>query len=123
ELARRSPEIGLRTCGSLLLARTPEEAALVEEAYAQPDAGERGLSVVSAQEARRLNPALAGSFACALYCALDAVIEPRRVLPALRGLAAAAGAYAFLPGRTVVDLEDTRVRDHHGGVHDSGIVL
>jgi len=123
ELARRSSEIGLRTCGSLLLARTPEEAALVEQACAQPDAGTRGLSLVSADEARRLNPALAGEFACALYCELDAVIEPRRVLPALRGLAAAAGAYAFLPGRTIVETGEARVRDHHGDVHEGDLVL
>jgi FAD dependent oxidoreductase TIGR03364 len=123
ELARRAPGIGLRTCGSLLLARTREEAALVQEACSQPDAVTRGLSVVSADEARRLNPALAGTFACALHCDLDAVIEPRRVLPALRGLAAGTGDYAFLPGRTVVDVEDTRVRDHHGDVHDGDLVL
>ena len=50
ELARRSPEIGLRTCGSLLLARSPEEVALLEVACAQPDASARGLSLVTAEE-------------------------------------------------------------------------
>jgi FAD dependent oxidoreductase TIGR03364 len=123
ELARRAPEIGLRTCGSLLLARTAEEVALIEEACAQPDAGARGLAVVGAEEARRLNPALGGSFACALHCELDAVIEPRRVLPALRGLAAAAGTYSFLPGRTVVRADGAAVRDHLGDVHEGDLVL
>lgn len=116
ELARRAPEIGLRLCGSLLLARAPEEVALLEQACAQPDAAQRGISLVSSQEARRLNPALAGKFACALYCALDAVVEPRRMLPVMRGLAAASGTYAFLPGRTVVDADGAEVRDHLGGV-------
>lgn len=123
ELARRAPEIGLRTCGSLLLAREPEEVALLEQACAQPDAGARGLSLVSADEARRLNPALGGSFACALHCELDAVVEPRRVLPALRGLAAAAGAYRFLPGRTIVEADGTSVRDHLGDVHRGDLAL
>jgi FAD dependent oxidoreductase TIGR03364 len=117
ELARRAPEIGLRTCGSLLLARTPEEVALLEEACSQPDAGTRGLSLVTADEARRLNPALGGAFVCALHCELDGVIEPQRVLPALRGLAAAAGAYTFLPGRTVMETDGAAVRDHLGESH------
>jgi FAD dependent oxidoreductase TIGR03364 len=123
ELARRAPEIGLRTCGSLLLARAAEEIALLEQVCAQPDAATRGLSLVSAEEARRLNPALGGSFSCALYCELDAVVEPRRILPALRGLAAASGSYTFLPGRTVLEVDGARVRDHHGDAHDGDLVL
>jgi FAD dependent oxidoreductase TIGR03364 len=123
ELARRAPEIGLRTCGSLLLARSPEEVALLEQACAQPDSGTRGLSLVTPDEARRLNPALGGAFACALHCELDAVIEPRRVLPALRGLAAASGAYTFLPGRTIVEADGARVRDHLGDAHGGDLAL
>lgn len=123
ELARRAPGIGLRACGSLLLARTPQESALVEQACARPDAVARGLSLVSADEARRLNPALGGEFACALHCELDAVVEPRRVLPALRGLAAASGSYRFLPGRTVVAADGPSVRDHLGDEHEGDLVL
>ncbi len=123
ELAGRAPEIGLRACGSLLLARGDEEAALIEQACAQPDAGARGLSLVMPDEARRLNPALGGSFACALYCELDAVVEPRRILPVLRGLAAASGAYTFLPGRTVIEAEGSSVRDHLGEVHEGDVAV
>jgi FAD dependent oxidoreductase TIGR03364 len=123
ELAGRAPGIGLRECGSLLLARGREEAALIEQACARPDAAARGLSIVTAAEARRLNPALAGTFACALHCALDAVVEPRRILPALRGLAEASGRYAFLPGRTVVEADGPLVRDHLGCVHEGDVAL
>jgi FAD dependent oxidoreductase TIGR03364 len=123
ELARRAPEIGLRTCGSLLLARTREELALLEEACARPDAAARGLSLVSPEAARRLNPALTGAFTSALHCSLDGVIEPRRVLPVLRGLAAATGTYDFLPGRTVIEADESQVRDHAGDVHRGDLVL
>jgi FAD dependent oxidoreductase TIGR03364 len=122
-LAQRAPEIGLRTCGSLLLARGPEEAALLQELCAQPDAAARGVGVVTPDEARRLNPSLAGTFTCALHCELDAVVEPRRILPALRGLAAASGAYSFLPGRTVVEADGPAVRDHRGDVHEGDLAI
>ena len=42
---------------------------------------------------------------------LDAIVEPRRVLPALRGyLAAGSGAYQWLPGREVTEVAPSTLR-------------
>jgi len=69
-----------------------------------------------------INPALHGEFAGGLYCRLDGIVEPRQVLPALRGHLAGDG-YTWLPGREVTEVAPNAVRDHTGAWHHCDLVL
>ena len=59
-----------------------------------PDADRRELELLDPAGVRAVNPALRGELAGGLLCRADAIVEPRQVLPALRGYltATAAGA-------------------------------
>jgi glycine/D-amino acid oxidase-like deaminating enzyme len=74
-----------------------------------------------------VNPALRGEFAGGLFCRADAVVEPRQVLPALRGYLAARGegqsGYEWLPGREVTEIVPNAVRDHTGAWHQCDLVV
>jgi glycine/D-amino acid oxidase-like deaminating enzyme len=76
------PGAGFRPSGSLTVARTKAELAVLEAAADAPDAADRGLSLCTPGEVAALAPALRGEIAGALRCRLDATVEPRRVLGA-----------------------------------------
>src|SRR5712691_3830961 len=80
ELGALVPGIGFRAAGSLTLASGDAELALLKEAAALP-----------------------GEFAGGLFCRADAIVEPRQVLPALRGHLSGEG-YEWLPGREVTEI-------------------
>ena len=122
-LAAESPALGFRPDGSVTVATTDAELALLEALAAQPDAAERGLEVLDAAGVRRVNPALRGDLVGGLWCRRDAVVEPGRVLGALRALLEHTGSYRFHPGRTVVDVEGTTAVDHLGARHEADLVL
>nr|MDA8292413.1 FAD-dependent oxidoreductase [Actinomycetota bacterium] len=84
EIARLAPGTGFRPVGSLTVARTAAELAVLEEVVARPDAPERGLELLTAEEARSAAPSLGGELVAALRCERDAVVEPRAALGALR---------------------------------------
>ncbi|MFD7095745.1 TIGR03364 family FAD-dependent oxidoreductase [Streptomyces xanthophaeus] len=120
------PGLGFRANGSLTPVRTPRERAVAEAALTRPDAAARGYALVTAAEARRINPALRGDFEAALWCERDAAVEPRtaqlRLREALR--AKADGRYTFLPGREVREVVGPgAVRDDHGDVHRGDAVV
>lgn len=121
ELAGRAPGIGFRPDGSLTLARHPAEWSLMEEAAARPDAGRRGLELLGPEKVRAANPAVRGDVVGGLLCRLDAVVEPGRVLGAVRDLLAASGRYRWVPARQVVDVVEAAgsvtAVDHLGGHH------
>lgn len=118
------PGLGFRANGSLTPVRTAREYAVAEAAAAGPDAAERGHRLVTAAEARALNPALRGEFEAALWCERDAAVEPRTAQLALRERLAASGRYTFLPGREVREVVGTAaVRDDHGDVHRGDAVI
>ncbi|HEY2549797.1 MAG TPA: FAD-dependent oxidoreductase [Streptosporangiaceae bacterium] len=135
ELAGHVPGIGFRPHGSLTLAADDAELALIEQAAAMRDAAERGCQLLGEQEARQLNPALAGEFAGALWCRQDAIVEPRLAPPALREHLLAGGTgetgqaadgprgYTWLPGREVVQIAPRAVRDHTGEWHGGDLVV
>jgi len=122
-LAAAHPGTGFRANTSLTVARGPEETAVLEAVAAAPDAAARGVRLLAPGEARRVNPALEGSFTAALWCERDAVVEPRQVLAALRAGCEATGRYQWLPGREVVDVGDHEVRDATGESHRADRVL
>ncbi|CAM5235858.1 TIGR03364 family FAD-dependent oxidoreductase OS=Streptomyces cyaneofuscatus OX=66883 GN=G3I52_06865 PE=4 SV=1 [Streptomyces cyaneofuscatus] len=123
-IGRRVPGLGFRPCGSLTPLRTGAEAAVAEAALARPDAVARGYKLLTAEEARALNPALRGTFTAALWCERDAAVEPRTAQLALKAELLASGRYTFLGGREVRDVVGTAsVRDDHGDVHTGDAVI
>jgi len=128
ELAELVPAAGFRPDGSLTVALQDSELALLKEAAALPDAAERGFELLDAATAREANPALAGSFAGALFCRRDAIVEPRLVPQAFRDYLTAAGSgqgarYTWLPGREATELAPHAVRDHTGQWHRGDLVV
>ncbi|MEU3267092.1 TIGR03364 family FAD-dependent oxidoreductase [Streptomyces bacillaris] len=123
-IGRRVPGLGFRACGSLTPLRTPAEAAVAEAAVARPDAAARGYKLLTAGEARALNPALRGEFTAALWCERDAAVEPRTAQLALKQQLLASGRYTYLGGREVREVVGAAaVRDDHGDVHAGDAVI
>jgi len=122
ELWERVPGIAFRAAGSLTLATRDTELALLKEASALPDAGQRGFELLDEAGVRAVNPAVRGAIAGGLYCRADAIVEPRLVLPALRDAARGPG-YEWLPGREVTEIEPNSVRDHTGTWHRGDLVV
>ncbi|MFJ9328502.1 TIGR03364 family FAD-dependent oxidoreductase [Streptomyces sp. NPDC101230] len=123
-IGRRVPGLGFRACGSLTPLRTPAETAVAEAALARADAAARGYKLLTAQEARALNPALRGTFTAALWCERDAAVEPRTAQLALKEELLLSGRYTFLGGREVREVVgNASVRDDHGEVHTGDAVI
>ncbi|MGW3833651.1 TIGR03364 family FAD-dependent oxidoreductase [Streptomyces microflavus] len=123
-VGRRVPGLGFRACGSLTPLRTAREVAVAEAALARPDAAARGYKLLTAQEARALNPALRGTFTAALWCERDAAVEPRTAQLALKAELLASGRYTYLGGREVREVVGAAsVRDDHGDVHTGDAVI
>ncbi|WP_033291536.1 TIGR03364 family FAD-dependent oxidoreductase [Amycolatopsis jejuensis] len=121
QIGKRVPALGFRPNGSLTVVRTDAELAVAHEVVAAAD--ERGFKLLDAHETRKLNPALRGDFAGALWCERDAAVEPRTAQPALREVLATTGRYRWLPGREVRNLTATGVVDDHGERHEGDVVL
>ena len=122
ELGAAVPGLGFRAAGSLTLAAGDAELALLKEAAARPDADRRGFELLDPAAVRAVNPALRGEFLGGLHCWLDAIVEPRQVLPALRDYLAGPG-YEWLPGREVTEVAPNAVRDHTGAWHRCDLVI
>jgi FAD dependent oxidoreductase TIGR03364 len=132
ELGALVPGLGFRPAGSLTLASGDAELALLKEAAALPDADRREWELLDPAAVRAVNPALRGEFAGGLLCRADAIVEPRQVLPALRGYLTARGegprgeersSYQWLPGREVTEIVPNAVRDHTGAWHRCDLVV
>jgi FAD dependent oxidoreductase TIGR03364 len=114
EIAAEVPAIGFRPDGSLTLARHPAELAVLAALCGQPDAETRGLRLLDGPEIPAVNPAVRGEMLGGVLCTRDAIVEPGRVLPALRQRMTERGGYCHAFGRTVVAAGPGRVRDHTG---------
>lgn len=125
------PGLGFRPSGSLTVARTPGERDVMEAFAGHPEASARAITFLGPDEVRACNPALRGACFGALYCTADAVVEPRRVLGALRDHlagpsapgSASAGRYRFHPGRRVLAVEPGAVRDAGGDRWSGDLVV
>ncbi|MFD4139579.1 MULTISPECIES: TIGR03364 family FAD-dependent oxidoreductase [unclassified Streptomyces] len=124
-IGERVPDVGFRACGSLTPVRGDLELAVAEAAVARPDASARGHKLLTAAEARAVNPALRGAFQAALWCERDAAVEPRTAQLALKQALLASGRYTYLGGREVRDAvgDGAAVRDDHGDVHSGDAVI
>ncbi|MFG2377388.1 TIGR03364 family FAD-dependent oxidoreductase [Streptomyces sp. NPDC048504] len=124
EIGARVPGLGFRANGSLTPVRGDRELAVAEAAVAREDSAARGYKLLTAAEARAVNPALRGDFTAALYCERDAAVEPRTAQLALRAELSKSPNYTFLPGREVREVVGGHaVRDDHGDVHASDAVV
>jgi len=128
ELGSLVPAAGFRPHGSLTLASDEAELALLSEAAARPDAGERGFELLDQAAAVQVNPALRGEFAGALLCRRDAIVEPRKVPAAFRSYLLASqprggAGYDWQPGLEAVEVASHAVRDHTGTWHRGDLVV
>jgi len=109
--------VGFRANGSLTLATRPDEMEVMTCVAARADSPRRGFELLDQDEVRRRNPALQGTFLGGLYCALDAAVESRRALGALRDAMGSTKRYDYLAGREIVGMGDSEVIDHLGARH------
>lgn len=123
EIGNDVPETGFRANGSLTLAASADEVKVLEETAAAHDADARGFTLLDAARARALNPGLRGDFLAGLHCSLDAAVEPRLALPALRARLGASSRYEYLAPREVVEIDDGAVVDHLGRRHEGDLVV
>jgi FAD dependent oxidoreductase TIGR03364 len=122
EIAGFAPGTGFRPAGSLTIATSKAELAVMREAAELDDAKQREFELLSPDEVRAINPALRGQFFGGLYCRADAIVEPRVALPALRA-ALAGPSYEWLPGTEAVEFDEGGVRDSHGQWHRGDLVV
>ena len=110
---RLGADIGLRECGSLVLAANDDEAAALQRHAAQ--LAELGIEceALPGQDLRGAEPLLVDGLVQALVGANDVQIEPRRVIEAYREALLRAGA-EIREDRTVIDLQ--RIGDRVRGV-------
>jgi glycine/D-amino acid oxidase-like deaminating enzyme len=108
------PDVGFRPAGSLTLAQNDGERKVMEEFAAHPDAAARSIIYVDPAQVASLNPAIRGDIAGGLYCSVDAIVEPRRALGALRNHLSTLGSYTYRPGRRVVAVENHALVDTSG---------
>ncbi|HUZ40793.1 MAG TPA: FAD-dependent oxidoreductase [Acidimicrobiales bacterium] len=119
EVALGVPEVGFRANGSLTLVNSEPELEVARRAMARDDAEARQFELLTPQEVVERNPAVQGEFIGALYCALDAAVESRVALGALRTYMESSGRYEYLPGHELVGVVDHAAIDHRG-VHYGG---
>ncbi|MEN8650211.1 TIGR03364 family FAD-dependent oxidoreductase [Streptomyces sp. 21So2-11] len=123
-IGERVPGLGFRAVGSLTPVRNDLELAVAEAALSRADAADRGYKLLTADEARGLNPALRGEFTAALWCERDAAVEPRTAQLALKAKLLESGRYTYLGGREVREVVgENAVRDDHGDVHTGDAVV
>jgi FAD dependent oxidoreductase TIGR03364 len=122
EIAGAAPGTGFRANGSLTIATSEAELAVMREAAALPDAKQREFELLSADQVRSVNPALRGEFLGGLHCRADAIVEPRVALPALRA-SLAGPTYDWRPGLEAVEVAPHGVRDQRGSWHRGDLVV
>ncbi|MDE2409130.1 MAG: TIGR03364 family FAD-dependent oxidoreductase [Actinomycetales bacterium] len=106
EVAADVRDLSLRSNGSLTIARTTAEVKVMEQSMALPDAEARGWQLLSAEEARQINPAVRGKFEAALYCSKDAAVEPAHLLHNIRHHLLAHDNYSWVPNTEIVDVNE-----------------
>ncbi|WP_394826298.1 TIGR03364 family FAD-dependent oxidoreductase [Pendulispora albinea] len=117
KVAADVPDVGFRPNGSLTVARTSAEVAVLEEVARAPEADRRGVRLLDRREAQRVNPALHGEFSAALHCVQDGAVEPRKAVRAIQTWLRRRETYTWLPGREVVAVSDHAATDDRGETH------
>jgi FAD dependent oxidoreductase TIGR03364 len=118
--------IGFRGNGSLTIARTDSEFGVLQEAAAMPDANSRGFELLHMRDVQSLEPLLAGNYAGALRCNLDAVVEPTMLFVGLREHLLKNKNYQWINNFEATKFEHTESGNHiwsAGGVQISGDLM
>jgi FAD dependent oxidoreductase TIGR03364 len=123
EVALSAREAAFRPGGSITVARSEAELAVMVDAVERPDAQLRELELLTPSQVLAVNPAVRGEMLAGLWCGRDAMVEPRRALGALRSGLGSTGSYTWLPGRHVVEARPHGVRDHTGQWHEGDLVV
>lgn len=117
-------DLGLRACGSLVLAADDDEAALLRRRLERGDGGE--LEWLEPAEVFDAEPLLAPTIAGALHQPGDLQIDPRRLMAAYRAAAAGQGA-ELREQHTVLGLRRDKQRvvgvQTRLGIIDAGTVI
>ena len=123
QIGRDVPATGFRANGSITVASDDRELKVLEETAARSDACDRGFSLLDPDGVRRLNPSLHGNVVGGLHCRLDAAVEPRLVLGALREWLGRTGRYEFLAPREVLAVKESEIIDSEGASHRGDLVV
>ncbi len=117
EVALSVEGLHLRTSGSLTLAATQEELEVMREACSAAGTSLRRWELLSVGAAVDLCPEVSPELAGALYCPVDAVVEPRQAVHVLREHLRRQPRYTWVPAREVVGLGPGAVCDDLGQWH------
>jgi glycine oxidase len=108
--AASGDQLGLRTAGTLVVARDRDEAEWLERMLRFRESLHLGVRRLRASAARELEPALAPTLRLALEVPGDHCVDPRRVVAALARAADAAGVRTLAPAAVArLRLADRRV--------------
>ncbi|HWD56137.1 MAG TPA: FAD-dependent oxidoreductase [Acidimicrobiales bacterium] len=125
EIGSLVPDVGFRPCGSLTVATTDSERAVMTAFARLPDAAARTIRFLEPDDVRACNPAIGGDVTGALHCELDAVVEPRLAPAALRAHLAtrAPDRYRFHQGRRVTQTAPCAAVDTSGTRWEADLVV
>lgn len=104
--------IGFRANGSLTIAQTDSEFAVMQEAAAMEDASLRGFQILHKREVQELEPLLTGNFIGGLRCTTDAAVEPNLLLSGLRDEMSKNARYTWRPDFDVVAFNHSDTGNH-----------
>jgi glycine/D-amino acid oxidase-like deaminating enzyme len=123
EIGADVPSVGLRASGSLTVALNHDEWLVLKSAADLPDAQERRFELVEAADVTDRNPAVRGAVLGGLWCARDALVEPRSAARAIVARLAEDDGYRWHSSTMVVDVRDGRVRDDEGTWWEGDLVV
>lgn len=110
EIHLHIPNMIFRENGSLTLAINNEEVSVMEECIRKEDSPLRKWQILDRTETQRVNPAVKGRFEAALYCPLDATVEPGSVLRSMREYLLKKEKYVWRNNLEVVDIRSDSSR-------------
>jgi FAD dependent oxidoreductase TIGR03364 len=123
EIGRDVAGIGFRPNGSLTVALESEECDALQDAARFADADRRGFEFLEPDEIRKRAPVIEGKVLGGLHCSLDAAVEPRLAVHAIREHLIARLGYSFVPGINVAEAGPGWIRDVGGKRYEADVVV
>ncbi len=107
EISKEIPEMLFRANGSLTLAVNEAEVRVMEECIKKADASDRKWELLDRADTIKINPALKGNYQAALWCPLDAVVEPGSVLTSIRSSLIQKEKYIWRNNVEIVEIKNS----------------
>jgi FAD dependent oxidoreductase TIGR03364 len=104
--------IGFRGNGSLTIAASDAEFAVMQKAVEMPDFELRGFEIVDSNEIKRLEPVLQGNFVGGIRCVKDGAVEPPLLLGGLREEMLKNENYKWLNNFEAIDFHNDSFGNH-----------